>query len=93
MFLIVKKGSGWLFLAPVRMSTPQSRINVGELFMVMIISVIGLALSPVIAGSVKSAVNNFTGSAKTILELFPLLWVVLMVAIPIAYIAFWFKEK
>lgn len=60
--------------------------------MVFLLSIVGLALSPTIQTSVDLAVANFTGAAATILELFPLFWAMLMVAIPIAYVIVWLKE-
>lgn len=65
--------------------------SLGGLIMVFLLSIVGLALSPTVASSVTTAAANFTGAASTILELFPLFWAMLMVAIPIAYVIVWLR--
>lgn len=65
--------------------------SLGGLIMVFLLSIVGLALSPTVATSVETAAGNFTGAAGTILELFPLFWAMLMVAIPIAYVIVWLR--
>lgn len=60
--------------------------------MVFLLSIVGLALSPTIASSVTTASGNFTGAAATILDLFPLFWAMLMIAIPVAYVIVWLKS-
>lgn len=66
--------------------------SLGGLIMVFLLAIVGLALSPTIASSVDTAVANFTGAAATILELFPLFWAMLMIAIPVAYVIVWLRE-
>ena len=70
--------------------------SIGGLISLFLLAVVGLALTPVIVESVVSVTgtggDNLTGGAKTIMELFPLFWVILMIAIPVAGIAVWLKQ-
>jgi len=72
--------------------------NLAGLISVFLLSIVGLALTPTVQSQVTSLVasgagkGNLTGSAKAIMELFPMFWVILMIAIPVAYIAVWLKE-
>ena len=71
--------------------------NLGGLITVFLISIVGLALTPTVQAQVSTLIatgsgkGNLTGSAKAIMELFPMFWVILMIAIPVAYIAVWLK--
>jgi len=71
--------------------------DLGGLITVFLISIVGLALTPTVQAQVSllvatgSGKGNLTGSAKAIMELFPMFWVILMIAIPVAYIAVWLK--
>jgi hypothetical protein len=60
---------------------------------VFVVSVIGLALTPTVASLVTTSVGNLSAysSAQDILELFPLFWVILMIAIPIVAVGLYFK--
>jgi len=72
--------------------------NLAGLISVFLLSIVGLALTPTVQSQVSSLVatgsgkGNLTGSAKAIMELFPMFWVILMIAIPVAYIAVWLKD-
>ena len=72
------------------------KMNLGSLIVLFLLAVVGLALTPVIVESVVAVTgtggDNLTGGAKTIMELFPLFWVILMIAIPVAGIAVWLKQ-
>lgn len=61
-----------------------------------LLAVIGLALTPIIVESTASVTgtggDNLTGAAKIIMELFPLFWAILMIAIPVAGIVVWLKQ-
>ena len=68
------------------------------LLSILILSIVGLALSPAIQAQVTTILAtgssgdlNMTGSARAIIGLFPMFWVILMIAIPVAYIAVWLK--
>jgi len=71
--------------------------DLGGLITVFLISIVGLALTPTVQAqgtlliTTGSGKGNLTGSAKAIMELFPMFWVILMIAIPVAYIAVWLK--
>ena len=70
--------------------------NMAGLIAVFLLSIVGLALTPTIQESVTAVTgvgaNNLTGAALTVMSLFPLFWVILMIAIPVAYIAIWLKN-
>ena len=72
------------------------KMNLGSLIVLFLLAVVGLALTPVIVESVVSVTgtggSNLTGGAKTIMELFPLFWVILMIAIPVAGVALYLKD-
>ena len=67
------------------------------LITVFLISIVGLALTPTVQANVTLLTEtglgkgNLTGSAKAIMELFPMFWVILMISIPVAYIAVWLR--
>jgi len=69
--------------------------NMSGLIKVFLLSIVGLALTPTIQENVTGVTgtggDNLTGSAKAIMELFPMFWVILMIAIPVAYVAVWLK--
>jgi len=72
--------------------------DLGGLITVFLLSIVGLALTPTVQAQVTSLVGsglgfgNLTGSAKALMNLFPMFWVILMIAIPVAYIAVWLKD-
>jgi len=68
------------------------------LLAVLVLSIVGLALTPAIQAQVTTILAtgstgdlNMTGSARAIIGLFPMFWVILMISIPVAYIAIWIK--
>jgi len=71
--------------------------NLGGLITVFLISMVGLALTPTVQAQVTlliasgSGKGNLTGSAKAIMELFPMFWIILMISIPVFYIGVWLK--
>ena len=73
--------------------------NLGGLITVFLLSIVGLALTPTVQASVTNLLEtattgdgNLTGSAAAIMGLFPMFWVILMIAIPVAYISVWLKD-
>lgn len=77
----------------------SSKKNLAGLISVFLLTIVGLALTPTIQANVTSLIasgasgdGNLTGSAATIMGLFPMFWVILMIAIPVAYIAVWLKN-
>ena len=72
------------------------KMSIGGLISLFLLAVIGLALTPTIVESTAGVTgvggNNLTGASKTIMELFPLFWVILMIAIPVAGLAIWLKQ-
>ena len=78
--------------------------SISGLLKILILSVVGLALTPTLQENVANVThanngtagvpaggNNLTGASRTILALFPLFWAILMIAIPVAYVAVWLK--
>jgi len=61
---------------------------------VFLLSVVGLSLTPTINSMVTDAVAQLTAgtAAATLLGLFPLFWVILLIAIPIAAIYVWMHD-
>jgi len=58
--------------------------------------VVGLALTPTIQNSVTDitvgpGTYNLSGTALAIMGLVPMFWVILMIAVPVAYIGIWLK--
>lgn len=68
--------------------------GLGGLMFVFLLSVVGLSLTPTVQDMVDDAVANLTAgsAAATLLNLFPLFWVILLIAIPIAAIYTWMHE-
>jgi len=74
--------------------------NMGGLLKVLILSIVGLALSPAIQAQVtritasgKTGDLNLSlaGSTRAIIGLFPMFWVILMIAIPVYFLSIWLK--
>ena len=92
----------------------QQGRNLRGLLTIVILAIVGLALTPSIQTNVthvtaidqtdrpgQSASENATGiiwgdnltrgPARNICLLFPMFWVILMIAIPVAYVAIWLR--
>ena len=82
----------------------EKKMNMKGLIYILLLSIVGLAFTPSIQSSVSyithanngtsgfpAGGNNLTGSSRTILALFPLFWVILMIAFPVTYVAVWLK--
>lgn len=72
--------------------------SMGGLISVFLLCIVGLALTGTVQTSVTTAVTpvagsyNLTGAGLTMMNLFPLFWVILMIAIPVAYVTLWLKK-
>jgi len=70
--------------------------SIGGLVSLFLLAVVGLALTPIIVSSVAdvtgTGADNLTGGAKTIMEMFPLFWTILMIAIPVAGVAVYLRD-
>ena len=70
--------------------------SIGGLISLFLLCVVGMALTPIIQEQVTAITGagegNLTGSAKTIMLMFPLFWVILMIAIPVAGVAVYLKN-
>lgn len=71
--------------------------NMSGLITVFLLAIVGLALTPVIVTSVTTVVTptagqyNLSGAGLTMMNLFPMFWTILMIAIPVAYVAIWLR--
>ena len=74
--------------------------DMSGLLKVLILSLVGLAISPAIqaqitiitASGVTGDLNlSLAGSTRALIGMFPMFWVILMIAIPVTYIAIWLK--
>lgn len=64
------------------------QITIGDIVSVFLGCVVGLALTPIIATTVASVTGAMAaGAAKTLLDLFPLFWVIFLTAIPVRNVA------
>jgi len=75
------------------MSAGTGKISSGVIIAAFVVMIIGLALTPTIASLTTASallLVNYT-SAQDILELIPLFWAILMLAIPVAAIGLYFK--
>lgn len=67
------------------------------LISVFLLAIVGLALTPSVVTSVTTVVTptagqyNISGAALTMMNLFPMFWTILMIAIPVAYVALWLR--
>lgn len=74
--------------------------SMAGLLSILVLSIVGLALTPAIQSQVTTFLASGTtgdlnltvsGSTRAIVSLFTMFWVILMIAIPVSYIAFWLK--
>jgi len=58
-----------------------------------VVAIIGLALTPTVASLTTSSATNLSAysSAQDIIELIPLFWAILVLAVPVAAIGLYFK--
>ncbi len=71
----------------------KGTITTGVIIAAFVVAIIGLALTPTVASLTSSSsalLVNFT-SAQDIVELIPLFWAILVLAIPVAAIGLYFK--
>ena len=71
----------------------RAGMSMGQLFLVFLLIVFALALTPTIGDSVDAATGgNITGEAAEILELVPLVWVFIVVGIGAAAVVTMFED-
>ncbi len=83
----------------------MAKKDIGGLITLFLLCVVGMALTPIIQEQVTVITwanngtagfpplgYNLTGSARTIMLMFPLFWVILMIAIPVAGVAVYLKK-
>jgi hypothetical protein len=61
------------------------------LFMTFLLMVVGLALTPTVAEQATTAAAGLTGAAAALMDLVPLFWVIIILAIGIAAVYYQFK--
>jgi hypothetical protein len=77
-----------------REKAKSGTMSLGDIVGIFLPSVVGLALTPTVTGTVtNTTVNMSAGATKTLLELFPMFWVVYLIGIPVTAIAIWFYFK
>ncbi len=81
----------------------MGKLNISKLIAVFLMAVVGLALTPTIQELVLAPTSgtynatdgtgagNLSGASSDIFVLFPLFWTILMIAIPVAYVAITLK--
>ena len=78
----------------IKAKTKAGDISIGDIIGVFLPSVVGLALSPTVIGTVtNTTVNMSAGATKSMLELFPVFWVIYLIGIPVSAIAVYFYAK
>lgn len=74
----------------------ENKRNITGLIAAFLMVVVGLALTPTIQNAVTDftvgpGTYNLSGSALAIAGLIPMFWIILMIAVPVAYIGMWLK--
>jgi hypothetical protein len=69
------------------------RVSGNVLIASFVVAIIGLALTPTVASLTTSSATNLStySSAQDIIELIPLFWAILVLAIPVVAIGLYFK--
>ena len=66
------------------MSPKGKSADMGNLFMTFLLIVIGLALTPTVQSSVTTAAASLSGAALALINLVPLFWVIIILAVGVA---------
>jgi len=78
----------------VKGAVSRGGIGIGDLIKVFLPSMVGLALTTTVNSSVATAIVNMSaGATKTMLELFPMFWIIYLIGIPVTAIAYYFYAK
>ena len=78
----------------VRGAMQRGGIGIGDIIKVFLPSVVGLALTETVNNQVGNAtVNMSAGATRTMLELFPMFWIIYLIGIPVTAIAIWFYSR
>jgi len=79
------------------LASPEKR-DMGGIIALLLILVVGLALTPTVVELVTTAVaggsgvDNLTGAAAAICGLVPLFWILLMIGVVLAGVIVWLKN-
>lgn len=69
--------------------------NIGGLIAAFLMIIVGISLTPTVGEAVDHITgtggDNLTGAALTIASLIPMFWIIMMIAVPVAYIGLWLK--
>lgn len=78
----------------VRGVVRRGYITIGDLVKVFLPSIVGLSLTSTVNSSVTTATTNMSaGATKTMLELFPMFWIIYLIGIPVTAIAMYFYAQ
>ncbi len=70
----------------------STKRDLSGIFMTFLFMIVGLALTPTVTDMVTTAAENLTGAAAAIVDLVPLFWVILIIAIGLAALVSWLKQ-
>lgn len=85
----------------------SSKKSISGLISLFLLCIVGLALTPIVQENVAGITgdvmdnssgtpvyyyDNLTGSSRTLMKMFPLFWVILMIAIPVAGVSVYLKS-
>lgn len=70
----------------------STKRDLSGIFMTFLFMIVGLALTPTVTDMVTTAAVNLTGAAAAIVDLVPLFWVILIIAIGLAALVSWLKQ-
>jgi len=69
-------------------------VGISDIIGVFLPSIVGLSLTGTVSGMVtNTTVNMSAGATKTLLQLFPMFWVIFLIGIPVTAIAVYFYYK
>jgi hypothetical protein len=78
------------------MGKGKSGADMGKMFMVFLLLIIGLALTPTVVTQVTTVtgtgVGNLTGAALAMAVLIPLFWVIFLIGYPVVQLYSMFKN-
>lgn len=64
----------------------RGNLDIGELILLVVALVFGLALVPTLNNAATAAANNSSGAAATLYGLFPLIFVAILVVAAVGYV-------
>lgn len=74
------------------MNQKAGKIDIGDMILLVVALVFGLALVPTLNNAAAAAANNSSGAAATLYSLFPLIFVAILVVGAIGYVYHEYKR-